>query len=352
MKYLFTLLSVVLLLSISSLSFSQSELEDPTIGGIGNFEIFENLRGISFAKTFGYGFSISPDENWIIIIDTYPNKFINLFHIHSKQKWTYSLHDDENIVGQWFPNCFSEDSSKVFFGKLCAVLDPSMTSLDFQRSKHIPNMKNFEGSFLGFKGFQKNRKGEKVTSWWAQDQNEGEFGEITWSYDEVTLYETSRDDNKTYLISSHPRVKKVVDFSILFEILNDKAASARVQFKKMINKKMPNKTPEEINDFLEKLMPSKAAVVVKLDHLSVSPNNEYIACIATIGQKGFIGLGKQYGIIIPLEDKKLTAYPFSKNVYQKILWAKDSQSIYYYAQPVAGSGNGTIYKLNIAFDKY
>ncbi len=99
-------------------------------------------------------------------------------------------------------------------------------------------------------------------------------------------------------------------------------------------------------------MSSKPTLFVNLDRLSASPNNKYIACIANICQKGFDGLGGNYGIIIPLEDKKLTAYPFSKNVYHKILWAKDSQNIYYYAQPVAGSGNGTIYKLNIAFDKY
>ncbi len=134
------LLSVVFLLSTASLSFSQNEPKDPTIEGIGSFEIFENLRGINLWKMFGYAFSISPDENWIITMDTYPNKLINLFHIHSKRKWTYPLPDDESIFGQWFPNCFSEDSSKVFFGKLCAALDPSMTSLDFQRSKHIPDI--------------------------------------------------------------------------------------------------------------------------------------------------------------------------------------------------------------------
>ncbi len=66
-------------------------------------------------------------------------------------------------------------------------------------------MVHFEGSFLGFKGFQKNRKGEKVTSWWAQDQAEGEFGKITWSYDGKTLYETSRDDNNDGCVKTHFR---------------------------------------------------------------------------------------------------------------------------------------------------
>ena len=87
---------------------------------------------------------------------------------------------------------------------------------------------------MSFNGFQKNRKGEFVDSWWALHQDEGEFGEIAWSHDGSTLYETSRDDKNAYIIissnSSSTSIKKAVDFSKLFEDRDEGLNSLKKEF--------------------------------------------------------------------------------------------------------------------------
>jgi hypothetical protein len=353
MKKKITMVYLISVFILCPTSFSQEKgLDDPIIKGIGDIEIFEELQGISLGKTFGYAFSISPDESWIVTIDTYPDLILNLFHIPTRQKMNYPLNSNESLVGKWFPNCFSQDSSKIYFGDQIANISPSMGSLNFRPSKNIPRLENFEADFLNFEGFKKNRLGEIVKSWWGLDQNEGEFAKIAWNKAGDKLFQTSRDNENTYLvISSHTNnIEKPIDFSKLFEHIDNTFSSLESDFQELL-KNMPDKKPEDLKNFLNKIASKRSSSAVLLDQLSISPNNKYLACRATIYGKKSIGFGGQiYGIIIPLEDDIFVAYPFSKNVYHKILWSEDSQHIYYYAQPTSGGGNGTIYRLTVSMN--
>ena len=348
-----TIIFLIFFLILSPTIFSQEKgLDDPIIKGIGDIEIFEELQGKNLGQTFGYAFSISPDEKWIVTLDTYPNLILNLFHIPTKQKMNYPLNRNESFVGKWFPNCFSEDSSKIFFGNQIANITPSMNSLNFFSSENTPRLKNFEADFLNFEGFKKNHSGEIVKSWWELGQDEGEFGEIAWNNAGDKLFQTSRDNENTYLIiSSHTNdIKKPIDFSKLFEQINNTFSSLKNDFQKML-KNIPDKKPEDVENFINEIAPKRSSFAVLLNQLSISPDNKYLACIATIYEKQSIGFGGHiFGIIIPLENNIFLAYPFSKNVYHKILWSEDSQHIYYYAQPTSGGGNGTIYRLTVSMN--
>lgn len=227
-----------------------------------------------------------------------------------------------------------------------------MGSLTFLPSGNAPRLKNFEGDFLSFEGFKKNRAGKTVKSWWELDQDEGAFGEISWNQEGNKIFKTSRDDHNTYLVisSNSDSLRKPVDFSKLFENLNVALSSMENDAQKLMEH-VPGKTLDDVQALFKKLAPKKSTSVVLLNQLSPSPDNEYIACIANIYRKGSIGFGGQiYGVIIPLKNDALIAYPFSKNVYHKILWSEDSQRIYYYAQPSAGGGNGTIYRLSLSMN--
>lgn len=57
--------------------------------------------------------------------------------------------------------------------------------------------------------------------------------------------------------------------------------------------------------------------------------------------------GPAYGILIPLRTGKLKAHLFAVNVSGKILWANNSRRIYFSAQQVPGSGNSTVYRLDL-----
>jgi hypothetical protein len=45
------------------------------------------------------------------------------------------------------------------------------------------------------------------------------------------------------------------------------------------------------------------------------------------------------------KGEAFVAHPFSAYNYGKAMWSKDSQRLYYYAQPGAGTGEGTVHKL-------
>jgi hypothetical protein len=93
---------------------------------------------------------------------------------------------------------------------------------------------------------------------------------------------------------------------------------------------------------------AKTPATVILDKLSVSPDGKSLAAVATI-YRGTVGVaGAPYGVLVPLDRGQLCAHPFAQNVYHKMLWTSDSKAFYYYAQPQAGTGNGTVHRQVLA----
>ena len=334
-------LCVLLALSFS-IAYGEGP-DDPRIPGVGVSTVFEGLRAKALLNTQGYAFSISPDENWIVTASAYPAGVINLFYIPSLGKLTYQA-DPEDIFKGWFPNCFSQDSSKFYFGKLVAPLDPGMSAINLQEMNDPPRSGSFENYFLGSRKQYKNKEGAVVDSWYRLGQDEGEFGESDWSFDGSTLYKTSCEGNKTYLIAGD--TKNEIDFSAAVKFFVDERKAAVSDFSAMA-KDSPNASDKDLSSLIADLTPDPSKLEIILDELSVSPDGKFIACVATVYEGSSRSGGASYGVIIPLGERPLAAHPFSKNVYHKIIWSRDSKRIYYYAQAVPGGGNGTVYKLEL-----
>lgn len=320
-----SVLKYFFLIIFSLFSISIFAADDPRIEGLGKFKIFEALREQTPNPIFGYFFTISPDENWIANIGFQSDYYaLNLFHIPTNRKWSYKLKIDHSIVGEWFPNCFSKDNSKMYFGKLTAPINPTMDKIDFKELTEVPDMESFEGSFLGFNGVVRNQDGEYAKSWWEGHNEEGKF---VWTYDNMNLYEAELENGRSYLKISSGELKDKIKKEINFSIVVDIYASEMKKFRGY--------------------GVDESILIICLEDLSISPNGKFLAAIVTIyhGTLGFGGF--PYGVLIPLEKPELIAYPFSRNVYDKAIWSNDSKRIYYYAQPAAGTGNGTVCRLEI-----
>lgn len=318
-------LKYIFLALFSFFSVSIFAVDDPHIEGLGKFKIFEMLREQTPNPVFGYFFTISPDENWVANIGFRSDYYIlNLFHISTNRKWSYEISKTEHIVGKWFPNCFSEDSSKIYFGKLGAPISPNMDKIDFRESAEVPDMESFEGSFLGFNGTVRNQDSRYAKSWWHGHDEEGKYA---WTHDNMNLYETELENGRSHLRISSGELKDKIKREINFSIVVDNYASER---KKIIGYGV-----------------DESSLILYLEDLSISPNGKFLAATVTIyhGTLGFGGV--PYGVLIPLEKPELIAYPFSRNVYGKAIWSNDSKKVYYYAQPKAGSGNGMVCRLEI-----
>jgi len=338
-------------------SMAGSHSSNLNIEGVGESKVCVKLGKEVLSATshsFGYAFSISPDENWIVIPAGYPKSGINLFYIPSGQKWNYLFNDDPRTFVNWFPNCFSEDSLKIYFGDFFAALNPSMSSIEFQKLEKPLNMENFKGTFLSFKGARKNCTGVDIQSWLSISGDEGEFGEVACNSGEDELIETSSGNGKVYLVissnKSGTKLKKEVDLTELVKNYQTESRSVMENAMQKLSTEISDKSQlDSIKGVLKELGQNSSNLAIGLDHLSVSPDNRFIACIASGDGYGLGGIDN-YGILIPLEGDKLIAYPFSRNVYYKIIWSKDSRRIYYCAKSVGGDPieGSAIYRLDIS----
>jgi len=326
-----------------------SATAQPRIAGAGNFTVFESLRAESFDD-----FSISPDENWIVTLSGNRDYVLNILHIPSKKKWSYNLNlkFTESPYGKWFSNCFAKDNSRIYFGDLSAPLDPQMVKIDFTKDKYPLKMDKFEGSFLGFNGIVRDREGRHIGSFWDTHYDKWDRGKFTWTNDGADLYESALENGRSCLYLSSgvgsKKIKKDINFSIVVDAhLNGfKSIPLFKNIPNTVTKALGGKIPkEDLARLINFFTPKESALIVSFESLSISPDKKTLAAVVTIDTGSMNFFETSYGVLIPLEEKELVAYPFSKNT-GKIIWSNDSRRIYYYAEKVKG-GNSTVYRLEI-----
>jgi hypothetical protein len=279
--------------------------------------VYEALRG-NLVENDGYLFSVSPNEEWIAVMQDMSARDlrVRVLHRRSGKTWDAPLSD---WVLEGFPDCFSKDSRQIVIAGKVADLSASMRALELAA---IPPGATPLCTLLGFPtGIG---GGPALESGTVASSREGT------KYESVTegQVETS------VLRITPPGRSSQVDFSPLLAADGERLAAAAA--------KLPPELAEILKDH------AKTPAVVILDKLSVSPDGKSLAAVATIyrGPVGFAGA--PYGVLVPLDRGQLCAHPFAQNVYHKMLWTSDSKAVYYYAQPQAGTGNGTVHRQAVA----
>ena len=326
------------------------------------YQTFEQLRvSPGPRQAYGYYFAVSPDERWIASISdsTSDGNVLTVVHAPTGEKWQHTFTPQTgSVVRNWFPNCFSPDSGSIVYGPFVAKLAEKMPDLSFGPFKPDPSELK-RGTFLGFNGWLKNAAGEEVKFWSGLSQSEGEEGNIAWSLDGRTLYESAIGEEQKFsslkrtpsgkidqidysrLVSLHELEQKKPIAQAREEVLKDKSLSAE----------MRQLREREFAQMEEMFTGSKK---IRLGNLAVSPNGQYLAGIASIAVEEMGFAGRKYGVIIPLTGDRLQAYPFDTPVYGQMIWSRDAKSLYFYSQSELaggggdGGGNGTVRKLQIS----
>lgn len=290
---------------------------------------FEALRGTPFNPN-GYFFSVSPDEAWIVVVgpDRSHGTTLQVLHRSSAKTWHAPIAD---MPFEDFPDCFTDDGRRIVLFGEAAELSPSMDALAFRA---LPRGETPTRTFLGYPKRLLGGHGRPRRGWLGIPQAEGEFGDVAWSDDGVRYTSLADDGANSRLCIEPPGRDHVIDYSAVLDAERDLVAAAAAEL------------PPEFAAVLQRDLDTPATL--RLAQLSVSPDGKCLAAIATLfrGSVGFAG--RPYGVLIPLDRGKHTARPFAKNVYGKILWSSDAKALYYYAQPQAGTGNGTVHRLEVA----
>ena len=325
------------------------------------YQTFEQLRASPGPRqAYGYYFAVSPDERWIASLSdsTRDGNVLTVVHAPSGAKWQHTFTPQTgSVVRNWFPNCFSPDSGSIVYGSLVAKLAEKMPVLSFDPFK--PDTSELKrGTFLGFNGRLKNAAGEEVKFWSGLSQSEGEEGNIAWSLDGRTLYESAIGEEQKFsslkrtpsgkidqidysrLVSLHEFEQKKPIAQAREEVLKDKSLSAEMRQLRE-------------REFVQTEKMFAGSKKIRLGNLTVSPNGQYLAGIASIAAEEMGFGGQKYGVIILLAGDRLQAYPFDTPVYGQMIWSRDSQSLYFYSQSELvggggdGGGNGTVRKLQL-----
>jgi hypothetical protein len=329
------------------ISQPQNSLTMPSVGEV---QVFEELGNNLPQLLGGYFFSVSPDERWVAAI---VNDMVAIEYLPTGQVWR------QPILGHSFVRlhvgCFSSDSKKLYYesafvapGWWVARLDPAMPRLELVGFAKQPPATHFsEGSFLGDDGLKRDLQGERIghlsSKGWSPDgkifYSAEELGYGEWSPDGKTFYKTRERGGKIVDgIQIYPSGRTVaVDYSLLKKVLAENKRKSLTQARASFSPEMAEffkdlKVEDIVKEYLQK--------EVRLDELSISPDGELIAASATFGDSN-----EPIGVLLVRKGEAFVAHPFSAYNYGKAMWSKDSQRLYYYAQPGAGTGNGTVHKL-------
>jgi WD40-like Beta Propeller Repeat len=325
----------------------QNSLTMPSVGEVQVFEeLGNNLKGL----LGGYFFSVSPDERWVAAI---VNGTIAIEYLPTAQVWRQPI--PGHSFGPLYAGCFSSDSKKLYYesvfdapGWWVARLDPAMSRLELVGFAKQPPATHFsEGSFSGDDGLKRNLQGERVghlsSKGWSSDgktfYSAEELGYGEWSPDGKTFYKTSERGGKIVDgIQIYPSGRTVaVDYSLLKKVLAENKRESLTQTRANLSPEMAEffknfKVEDILNEYLQR--------EVRLDELSISPDGELIAASAT-----FEDSNEYIGVLLVRKGEAFVAHPFAAYYYGKAMWSKDSQRLYYYAQPGASTGEGTVHKL-------
>lgn len=262
----------------------------------------------------GYQFTVSPDEAWLALLKREdPGASSRLWIVHTATGRLLSADVDDDPLGpvrRWQPNCFSAESDRVFYGDLAAPLAEGMDGLRFATDPNPPDLERFDGAGLGLSFPLRNRDGEAVAGWYELDQGEAQFGELAWDSAGETRYDGRVEGRvrQDFVWVTPPGERRGVDYGLVFRLHNE----GRSRFTRADPESCP----------------------LELDQLAVSPDGRFLAGIANLYPSGFSIAPNRYGVVLPLDRGGIVAYPFASYTYGKIVWGRDSRSIYYYGSPV------------------
>jgi hypothetical protein len=293
-------------------------LEPPAMPSVGEVQVFEalgnNLKHIGNGSSDHSSFLVSSDNRWIVVSDNYNT--LSLMHIPSKKVWKYRPKYSP------FSICFSSDS-RIYIDLMAARIDPDMSQLKFATTSQKPSREACERSLLGENGFKQDPQG----------QSDREFFFTAHSPDGKTLYEVldKKGQDIDGIRVSPPSRTYRVDYRRLKKVLADD------KYKKL--EQISSKVPPLQLEYLRKYIEESLSRPVQLSELRVSPDGHLIAA-----QAEFKNSNAPIGVLLEMKGGVFIAYPFAAYYYGPAVWS-DSQSLYYYAQPGAGTGQGTVHKL-------
>jgi hypothetical protein len=288
----------------------------PLCPGVGNAQPAQGLTEDLLKQERGDTFIASPNEEWIVSFRAATE--MSVAHVPTGKTWSgrtpaVDLHDGRRI-------CFSRDGSQLFFHLYVVPLTPGMSGLGFR-----PMEKFSPQCFVG-------------SSSRAQEP-----GKIAWSPDGRVAYVAAGSQLRIL----PPGKLQAVDFSAVERAERedtDQALKSMEGLFSQVEKEEGKAKAEEARRAFRELAQGMAQGSRELEQLAVSPDGRYLAAIAEKSGEG--NLPTTEGVIISLRHQPPVARRFAVNVSHRILWAEHGSRIYFYAQPVAGGGNGTVYQLD------
>jgi hypothetical protein len=246
---------------------------EPVCAKAGMVHEFEGLRSEGVESSFGYHFTVSPDEQWLAQFTASPGS-MRLVHAPTGKAWIVALPADLRET-RWAPGCFTPGA--LHQGPYVVDLNPQSPVLQFRRAAPAtgPATAQPPGTFLGSPQVLRDRSGAAVRGWDQLNAQDGEQGEMTWSRDGRTLYEVHHPaaDRDDLLFITPPGKASAVDSAIVHDYEEQERRSA-IQA-------MAKHDPSLPIAELEKLMKGGAGGGMKLDQLCLSPDGRYLAAIAS-----------------------------------------------------------------------
>ena len=294
----------------------------PICPGVGNAQPAQSLTADELEQEGGIPSIVSPDGEWLVSFGD--NSTIQIAHRPTGKTWSGRT---PAVDPQKYPRspCFSRDGKHLFFFGYAVALTPGMSALGFRPQEKIV-VQCFVNDSPGPLG----------------RQGRGE-GKIAWSTDRRVAYEAVGSQ----LRITPPGKLQAVDFSAVERAEREDADQALKTMEGLfsqLEKEEGKARAEEARKALREFAQGVTQGSRKLEQLAVSPDGRYLAAIAEKSSEG--SLPAADGVIISLRHQPPLARRFAVNVHHRILWAEHGSRIYFYAQPVAGGGNGTVYQLD------
>lgn len=324
---------------------------EPVLTETGTTEAFVEISAEDHREAKGFYFSVSPDEQWIVVVhekrfDGEPSRSNELelwtYHIPSRRKWVteagptaypfggYNYPVRLNNFGDWYPNCYSEDSSRLYVGEFSAPLSAEMRELELQRDAAPKNLEAFGGFFLSLPSEFRTRHGIAASSWSTPGLDR--FA-IAWGPGGRVLYEIVEwRKNQNQIRVTPPGATRLVDFALLVQA----RGKLSVEEVEAAFEGTPTPQQREFANGVSELagaLDDLALTTTKLQDPVISPNGRWIAA-NTCFPNGF-GCGRGEGVLIDLEEDVFRARPYSapsESVWGAPMWSGDSKRLYFYGR--------------------
>lgn len=295
----------------------------PVCPGVGKAQVAAGMKKDDLEEDGGTPSIVSPDGAWLVSFGE--SSTIQVAHRPTGKTWSGRTPVVDPLKYPRSP-CFSRDSKQLFFFGYAAALTPGMGGLGFRPLEKIV-VQCFVSDSPGPLG--------------RQDQS---VREITWSAGQrAAVYEAVGDQ----LRITPPGKLQTVDFSPVDRAERedtDQALKSMEAVFSQFEKEEGKAKAAELRKGFREIVQERSRWPRELTHLAVSPDGRYLAAVVERSEHG--NFPTSDGVLISLRHQPPVAHRFAVNVYGNIRWAEHGSRIYFYAQPTASEGNGTVYQLD------